>query len=144
MSTNAPTRWQRTTTRVLQAILPPSLPTPKSPALPGVDTKLCHDFLTRYRAGAPFLPRFALHLSVAVFLLSPPLTRTGLRPALSLSPDRLQLHCERLAGHRIYLLRQLTLMLKTMAGLVWGADPEVRTALHLAPYPPDPTTWRTD
>ena len=129
-------RWRRTKVRVLSAILP------ATENVPGIDPERCIDFLARYRREAPFLPRLALNLSVLVFLLSPPLTGAGLRPALTLSPDRLERHCESLGRHRLYHLRQVTLMLKTVAGLVWGADPTVRAALGLQPYADDPTNWR--
>ena len=131
-------RWRRTKVRVLSAIIP------ATGAVPGIDPERCAEFLTRYRREAPFLPRLALNLSVLVFLLSPPLTGAGLRPALALSPDRLEHHCEGLGRHRLYHLRQVTLMLKTVAGLVWGADPAVRVALGLAPYAENPTGWRTE
>jgi len=131
-------RWRRTKVRVLSAILP------ATETVPGIDPERCAEFLARYRREAPFLPRLALNLSVLVFLLSPPLTGAGLRPALALSPDRLERHCEGLSSHRLYHLRQVTLMLKTVAGLVWGADPTVRVALGLAPYAEDPTDWRTE
>jgi hypothetical protein len=36
------------------------------------------------------------------------------------------------------------MMVKTVGGLVWGAAPEVRAALQMAPYPPDPGRHRDD
>jgi len=132
----ARSRWRRTKVRVLSAILP------ATGDVPGIDPERCTDFLARYRREAPFLPRLALNLSVLVFLLSPPLTGAGLRPALALRPEKLERHCEGLGRHRLYHLRQVTLMLKTAAGLVWGADPAVRLALGLPPYADDPAGWR--
>jgi hypothetical protein len=128
--------WRRTKVRVLTAVLP------ATESVPGINPERCVEFLERYRREAPFLPRLALNLSVLVFLVSPPLTGAGLRPALTLSPSRLERHCEGLSRHRSYHLRQVTLMLKTAAGLVWGADPLVREALGLAPYAEDPSDWR--
>ena len=138
MRTIARKRWRRTKVCVLSAIIP------ATDTVPGIDKERCTEFLAKYRREAPFLPRLALNLSVLGFLLSPPLTGAGLRPALALSPDRLERHCEGLSRHRLYHLRQVTLMLKTVAGLVWGADPAVRVALGLAPYAEDPTGWRTE
>ena len=129
-------RWRRTKVRVLSAVLP------ATESVPGIDPERCVEFLARYRREAPFLPRLALNLSALVFLLTPPLTGAGMRSALALSPSRLERHCEGLSRHRSYHLRQVTLMLKTAAGLVWGADPLVREALGLAPYAEDPSDWR--
>lgn len=136
MSASVRKRWRRTQVRVLSAILPPTR------FVPGIDHERCSDFLARYRREVPFLMQLALNLSVLVFLFSPPLTGAGMRPALALSPVRLERHCAGLARHRIYHLRQATLMLKTVAGLVWGADPAVRGSLGLAPYAEDPTDRR--
>jgi hypothetical protein len=47
-------------------------------------------------------------------------------------------------GHRIYLVRQTVFLLKMVAGLCWGAHPDVRARLALRAYPADPGTWRTD
>jgi hypothetical protein len=129
-------RWRRTKVRVLSAVLP------ATETVPGIDPERCVEFLARYRREAPFLPRLALNLSALVFLLTPPLTGAGMRSALALSPSRLERHCEGLSRHRSYHLRQVTLMLKTAAGMVWGADPLVREALGLAPYAEDPSDWR--
>ncbi len=129
-------RWRRTKVRVLSAVLP------ATESVPGIDPERCVEFLARYRREAPFLPRLALNLSALVFLLTPPLTGAGMRSALALSPSRLERHCEGLSRHRSYHLRQVTLMLKTAAGMVWGADPLVREALGLAPYAEDPSDWR--
>ena len=129
-------RWRRTKVRVLSAVLP------ATESVPGIDPERCAEFLARYRREAPFLPRLALNLSVFIFLVSPPLTGAGFRPALALSPSRLERHCEGLGRHRSYHLRQVTLMLKTAAGLVGGADPTVREALGLPPYAEDPAVWR--
>ena len=130
-------RWRRTKVRVLSAVLPATA------SVPGIDPERCLEFLARYRRDAPFLPRLALTLSGLGFRLSPPLTGAGMRPALALSPARLERHCEGLGRHRSYHLRQVTLMLKTAAGLVWGADPAVRESLGLAPYAKDPSGWRS-
>ena len=47
-----------------------------------------------------------------------------------------------MAGHRFYIVRQAMLLLKTVGGLVWGIQPEVRAALQIKPVPPDPGTWQ--
>jgi hypothetical protein len=132
----APGPWRRTVVHALCATLP------ASEKVPGVDPKRCAEFLRRFSREAPRLPRLALHVAVLVFQGSPPLTGAGWRPALWLTPEALARHSEKLASHPLYHLRQVSLMLKTMAGLVWGADPAVRAALFMEPYADDPSHWR--
>ena len=122
--------------RCLGAVLPPS------GALPGLEGARALEFLARFRRESPRSMRLVLDLSVLLFLSSPLLTVGRPLPALWLSDELLDRHADRLARHRAYLLRQAMKMLKTVAGLVWGADPRVRAALSLPAYPADPGTWR--
>jgi len=88
--------------------------------------------------------QLTLALTVLLFLSTPLLTVRRPLPALWLNAARLDQHADRLSRHRFYLLRQGMKMLKTVGGLAWGADPDVRAALGLSPYAPDPGTWRKD
>ena len=65
-----------------------------------------------------------------------------LQPALSLRSKTLDRHANLAAAHSLYLMRQAMLLLKTVGGLCWGADPKVRRALGLRDYPSDPGTWK--
>jgi hypothetical protein len=49
-----------------------------------------------------------------------------------------------MATHRIYLIRMAMTMLKTVGGLIWGAEPQLRAILHMPAYPADPGTYRDD
>lgn len=115
---------------------------PSNSVLPGMDRLDPLPFLAQFHREAPFAVRMALYLSVLVVVLTPILTTGIPLPAVLLSPARLQTHVHKLSVHRIYLLRQTMLMVKTIGGLAWGAHPEVRKALTIPVYAPDPGTWR--
>ncbi|MBC7173124.1 MAG: hypothetical protein H5U40_11875, partial [Polyangiaceae bacterium] len=51
-------------------------------------------------------------------------------------------HALRIAGTRVYLVRQAVFLLKMFAGLCWGQHPSVRRAMHLSPYAADPGSVR--
>jgi hypothetical protein len=76
------------------------------------------------------------------FQVSPILTLR--RPWLAhfLSDDELDRHTHELATHPVYLVRQLMMLLKVMAGVFWGESPEIRAFIHLPAYGEDPKTRR--
>lgn len=115
---------------------------PSIDALPGLDRADPRPFLRQFEREAPLLIRMTLYLSALVLLLSPIVTMGIPLPAAWLSRPRLEKHMHRLATHRVYLLRQTMLMVKTVGGLAWGAHPDVRKALALPAYAADPGTWR--
>lgn len=115
---------------------------PSTAHLPGLDRIDTLPFLRQLSRESPLLIRLAMFGSVMVFHLSPLLTIGIPLPAFWLPRARLDRHVMKLATHRIYLLRQTMTMVKTIGGLVWGAHPDVRRALAMTPYQPDPGTWR--
>lgn len=128
--------WRGVVARVLGATFP------GTEAVPGITPTLARPFLERLSREAPRAVVLALHGSVLLFLVSPPWTVRRLRPALRLTPADLDRHAQLLANHRSYAARQSMTMIKTMGGLCWGADDEVRQRLDLAPYQDDPGTFR--
>jgi hypothetical protein len=78
------------------------------------------------------------------FQISPLLTIFRPVPASWLSPEDLDRHAHALASHRVYLIRQITVLLKLVGGMFWGQSPEIRAFLSLPPYPADPGTRRTE
>lgn len=82
--------------------------------------------------------------SALAFHLLPLLTIGWPLPALLLPAAARDRHAHAMATHRIYLIRMAMTMLKTVGGLVWGADPRVRALLHMPAYPADPVTYRDD
>jgi len=78
------------------------------------------------------------------FQVSPILTLRRPWLAAFLTDDELDLHANALATHPVYLVRQLTVLLKVMAGLFWGESPEIRAFIHLPAYGDDPKTRRAE
>lgn len=113
---------------------------PSAHGLPGLDTLDARPSLRHILSRAPLAFRLGVYGATLVFLCTPVLTLGWPLPAFLLSGRQRDAHADRLAGHRLYLLRQSMLMLKTVAGLVWGGRDEVRSALGLPPQPADPGT----
>lgn len=111
--------------------------------LPGLQRPATLIFLRKLFADSPPLIRIALLASTAVFILSPVITVFVPLPAFLLPRPLLDRHAHKLATHPVYILRGVMLMIKTIGGLQWGADVEVRAKLAMQPYPPDPDTFRT-
>ncbi len=126
--------WHKVLVKIMLAIFP------GSEDLPGLDPLRTERFLEQFLREAPLLVRLGLHGSALAFLLSTPLTVGRLQPALSLRPDLLDRHTHAVACHPNYWVRQSMMLLKTVGGMCWGADSEVRRALGLKPYDPDPGT----
>ena len=115
---------------------------PRSESLPGVADTHLDDFLRRLRKEA--VPFFWLGLVAGgvLFAISPVLTVGWPLPAFLLPKRVLERHAERVLSHPIYLLRQAVFLVRLSAGICWGADPTVRKYFALAPYGPDPGTFR--
>ena len=64
-------------------------------------------------------------------------------PAALLGAESRGRHAEAMADSSVYLVRQAAFLLKMVAGLHWAALPEVREAMGLEAYAPDPDAWRT-
>lgn len=78
------------------------------------------------------------------FQITPVLTLKLPIPAVWLDEEQLDLHAHKLTSHPSYLIRQILVLLKLVGGIFWGQSPEVRRALSLPAYPPDPGTRRTE
>jgi len=115
---------------------------PSSTRLPGLDRVDPLPFVQRLRREAPASIRWAFYVSALVFALTPVLTLGIPWPAFWLSAERQDRHAQALSGHRLYLLRQVMVMVKTIGGLCWGADPSVRAAFAMSAYAADPGTFR--
>jgi hypothetical protein len=115
---------------------------PRSDSLPGIESTDIDGFLRRMRLAAD--PRYWLGLVVGavIFMVSPLLTVGVPLPAVLLPPRLLAKHAQRLVAHPRYLLRQSVLLVRISAAMCWGSDPAVRAHFALAPYAPDPGTYR--
>jgi hypothetical protein len=99
-------------------------------------------FIKEIKRDAPANIRWGLTLSCWIYLLTPILTVYLPLPAFLLTKKLREKHTNRFSTHRFYLIRSCALMIKMMAGMCWGRDPEVRKALGCEELPPDPGTWR--
>jgi hypothetical protein len=115
---------------------------PRAAGLPGIEDTELDDFLRRMRRETDPVYWLGLVAGAVVFTLSPLLTVWVPLPAFFL-PEKLRYrHAERLLAHPLYVLRQAAFLVRLSAGMCWGADPAVRARFALAPYAPDPGTFR--
>jgi len=115
---------------------------PRSPGLPGLADTDVTGFLRAMRRESGRLYWLALSLGAWVYALTPVLTVYVPLPSFLL-PARLRArHAERVTLLRTYVLRQAVQLVRLSAGMCWGADPNVRARFALAPYPPDPGSFR--
>lgn len=115
---------------VLEALLPAGA----HPALPlGARDAGMDAFLKEFRSQAPASLRLGLEAALwAAAWLSPLLI--GRCPPLSLHPPEARERAlAAMARSKIYLLRQLLLLLKLACGLCYGAHPAVRAAVGRLP-----------
>ena len=116
---------------------------PREGDLPGAEDCDLDAFLVRFRRESTPLMWFGVVLGAIVFHLTPIVTVFVPAPAFALPRALADRHAERISTTQVYLLRQAIFLVKLAAGLAWGAHPSVRARFALAPYPPDPGTWRT-
>jgi hypothetical protein len=116
---------------------------PRTDAFPGMEDTDVKGFLRRYRRDSTAIMWLGLVLGTLAFVCTPILTLYLPVPSFLLPRALLDRHAHRVTTSRIYLVRQAVFLVKLAAGLSWGADPEVRARIALAPYPADPGTWVT-
>ncbi len=115
---------------------------PREGDLPGLAELGVDDKLAALRRESTGLFWFGIVAAAVFFQLSPILTVRRPVPAVLLSEEQLDAHANRLASYPVYLVRQLIVLLKLMAGVFWGESPEIRGFLHLPAYGTDPGTRR--
>ncbi len=115
---------------------------PSTPQLPGLDHAHSTEMAQRIFVEASPTFRLGIVLGSLVFVLTPVLTLGLPLPAFLLSPEKLDLHAQRITSHRFYLVRQAIVLVKLGGGMAWATQPRVRDRLSLPALPPDPGTWR--
>lgn len=121
----------------LSALLPPA------DGLPGVEDCEVRSFVSKLKKDADPVFWIGTVAGASVFTATPVLTLGLPLPAFAL-PRRLRdRHAQKIATHRIYLLRQPVFLLKMVAGMCWVEHPDVRDHLNLPSAEPEPPTWRT-
>lgn len=115
---------------------------PRTETLPGVSDTGLDAQLDQLRTEGPPILWLTLVLAALLFAITPLFTLGVPLPAFLLPKTWLDRHAHRLATTRLYLVRQAMLSLKVAASLAWGKDPNVRAALGLSAYGPDPEEFR--
>ena len=110
--------------------------------MPGVEDANLKAFLADFwREAAPVM-KLGMVLSTFLYVVSPVFTVYVPLPLFLLPRGLRDKHADRAATSNLYLLRSATLLVKMVAGIAWGANPEVRRQFALDPLPPDPGTWK--
>ncbi len=112
--------------------------------VPGLADLSVDEKLVQLRRDATPLFWFGLWGAALLFQLTPILTVKRPWPAVFLTEEQLDDHANQLATHRIYVIRQIVMLLKLVGGLFWGQSPEIRALIALPAYAPDPGTRRTE
>jgi hypothetical protein len=115
---------------------------PRTESLPGIADTDLDGFLLRLRRETLTIYWVGLVLGAVIFTLTPLITVGLPLPAFLLPKKLLDRHTERILSYPIYLVRQGGFLIRLSAGLCWGADADVRARFSLAPYAPDPGTFR--
>ena len=115
---------------------------PREGDLPGLAELGVEEKIARLRRESTLLFWTGIVAATIFFHVSPILTVHRPWPATLLSEEELDAHAFKLATHRVYLVRQIVMLLKLMAGVFWGESPEIRAFLHLPAYGADPGTRR--
>ena len=116
---------------------------PRSERFPGIEDMDLEGYLDRYQRESAPLMWAGFVAGTILFHLTPLFTVFVPLPAFMLTAAARERHAQKLVSSPIYYVRQPVFLVKMVAGLLWGADPAVRTALNLPPYPADPGTRRT-
>ena len=117
---------------------------PRVDDLPGLAELGVDEKIAALRRESTLLFWTGIVAAAVFFQLSPILTVHRPWPAVLLSEEQLDAHAQKLATYPVYLIRQLIVLLKLMAGVFWGQSPEVRAFLHLPAYGADPGTRRVE
>jgi hypothetical protein len=115
---------------------------PRSADLPGLADLGVEDKIATLRRESTRLFWLGIVLGAVFFQISPILTLHRPWLASHLSEDERDRHANALATYPVYLVRQLIVLLKVMAGVFWGESPEIRAFIHLPAYGEDPKTRR--
>ncbi len=117
---------------------------PRVGELPGLAELGVEEKIARLRRESTWLFWFGVVAAAVFFQVSPIMTLRLPVLAVMLSDEQLDRHAHELATHPAYLVRQLVVLLKLMAGVFWGESPAIRAYLHLPAYGEDPATRRLE
>ncbi len=113
---------------------------PRVDDLPGLAELGVEDKIAALRRESTLLFWTGIVAAAVFFQLSPIVTLGIPLPAVWLTEDQLDRHAYKLATFPVYVIRQLVVLLKLMAGVFWGESKEIRAFIHLPAYGADPGT----
>ena len=117
---------------------------PRVDDLPGLDELGVDDKIVALRRESTWLFWVGVVGAAFFFQVSPIITVHRPWPAVFLEPEELDQHAYELGTHPVYLIRQMAVLLKLVAGMFWGESKEIRAFLELPAYAPEPGTRRTE
>jgi hypothetical protein len=110
--------------------------------LPGIADTEVTEFLRTMKRESDGIFWLGIVSGAVVYALTPVLTVYVPLPSFLLPASLREKHAQRIVASQTYLIRQAVFLVRLAAGLCWGRDPGVRARFMLAPYPPDPGTFR--
>ena len=132
-------RWTPFEYRVATRICETIFPSDADPDLPlGAADADVGDFIPRLVAVISGQVAFLLRLALWIVQFSPPFVGVAFRTFTSLDPDRREKTLHRLAEHRLYPLRELSMLWKAYGGMGYGGHPRVQAALGILTGPAEP------
>ncbi len=116
---------------------------PPVEGLPGVEDCDLDSFLRTLKEESNLAIWSGIVAGAVLYAVTPVFTVFVPLPAFLLPASWRDTHARKIAGTNVYIVRQSIFLLKMFAGLCWGQHEKVRRAMHVAPYPDDPGTFRT-
>lgn len=98
-------------------------------------------FTERWLRSVPWEARLGFRIALRLLAIAPLLTFTGLKPLRALDDVARIAVLERLSRHRVYLLRELPVIVKTVACTGYCAHPAVRRAIGFDDHLEGPPDW---
>ncbi len=117
---------------------------PRTDTLPGVEDCDIDQFLEKFQRETTPATWAGVVAGSLAYAAAPAITIGRKVPFTMLTPEERDAHAYAIATTDIYHLRQLTFLVKMVAGLCWGQHPKVRAIMNVAPYSGDPGTFRQD
>ncbi|MBI5505707.1 MAG: hypothetical protein HY899_12980 [Deltaproteobacteria bacterium] len=128
--------------RWLLAIADAILPSDAHERLPdGASAAPMAEFFDDVLVRSPLRPMLGLRAAIWAITLSPPLVIRSSRFFGGLSPEERVRHLATLGASEIYLLRELPVLIKTLALMGYGAMPDVQRAVGVEPAVSQPPVW---
>ncbi len=117
---------------------------PRVDDLPGLAELGVDDAIAAIRRDSTPLFWVGVVGAAVFFQLTPLITLKRPVPAVLLGGEDLDRHAHLIATHPSYHVRQIIVLLKLLAGMIWGQSAAIRATIALPPYPADPGTRRTE